>query len=252
MQASSRTRAPNRPFALTSEASLPYKPRDLECRRPRQIEVFGALRLALTPRCTTGSTASAARGGQRRTTREADLSTEQAGAQAPSRFSRPHGDHGRPQGRRRPPRARSQAAQRLTSAASRARRAMERLRQRADFLAAATGAKAADGGFRAAGAQARRRWTGPRRLHRLQEGRQRGRAQPRAPAAAGIVRLSAAGRMRPGHDYVLIGRRAALELPFDRWSRTSAARCGGCMRAAKRHARRPAVDASAQQYEPMR
>src|SRR5262249_45104648 len=31
-----------------------------------------------------------------------------------------------------------------------------------------------------------------------------------------IVRLSAAGMLRSGHDYVLIGRRAALDLPFDR------------------------------------
>ncbi len=31
-----------------------------------------------------------------------------------------------------------------------------------------------------------------------------------------IVRLSDAERMRRGHDYVLVGRRAALELPFAR------------------------------------
>jgi len=31
-----------------------------------------------------------------------------------------------------------------------------------------------------------------------------------------IVRLSAATRLRAGHDYVLIGRRAALNLPFAR------------------------------------
>ena len=31
-----------------------------------------------------------------------------------------------------------------------------------------------------------------------------------------IVRLSDAGPLRPGSDYVLVGRRAALELPFDR------------------------------------
>jgi ribonuclease P protein component len=31
-----------------------------------------------------------------------------------------------------------------------------------------------------------------------------------------VVRLSQAARMKPGHDYVLIGRRKALELPFDR------------------------------------
>ena len=31
-----------------------------------------------------------------------------------------------------------------------------------------------------------------------------------------VVRLSPPSRMRPGHDYVLIGRRAALERPFER------------------------------------
>jgi len=31
-----------------------------------------------------------------------------------------------------------------------------------------------------------------------------------------VVRLAPQTRMRSGHDYVLIGRRAALDLPFDR------------------------------------
>ena len=31
-----------------------------------------------------------------------------------------------------------------------------------------------------------------------------------------VVRLSARTSMRTGHDYVLIGRRAALDLPFER------------------------------------
>ena len=48
--------------------------------------------------------------------READLSTQQAGAQAPSWLSRPPQDHGWPQGSGRPPRARTQAAQRLMPA----------------------------------------------------------------------------------------------------------------------------------------
>ena len=33
---------------------------------------------------------------------------------------------------------------------------------------------------------------------------------------SGNVSGSAAGRLCPGYDYVLVGRRAALELPFDR------------------------------------
>jgi len=30
-----------------------------------------------------------------------------------------------------------------------------------------------------------------------------------------VVRLTPSSRLRPGHDYVLIGRRAALQLPFE-------------------------------------
>jgi len=45
--------------------------------------------------------------------READLSTEQIGAQTPTRFPRPHGNHGRPQGGGGPALARSQATERL-------------------------------------------------------------------------------------------------------------------------------------------
>src|SRR5437762_1643831 len=55
-------------------------------------------------------------GDQRRKTREADLSTEQAGTQAPSRLSRAHGDQGRPPGARRTSGPWTQAAQRLTPA----------------------------------------------------------------------------------------------------------------------------------------
>ena len=79
-------------------------------------------------------------GPTRRSDREADLSTEQAGAQAPSRLSRPHGHQGWPQGHRCPARPRSQEAHRVSSRLARFD-AMERLRQRADFLAAASGSK---------------------------------------------------------------------------------------------------------------
>ncbi len=57
--------------------------------------------------------------GQRRTTREADLSTQQTGAQAPSRLPRPPRHGRRPQGSRRPPRARPQAPERLSRASRR-------------------------------------------------------------------------------------------------------------------------------------
>ena len=83
---------------------------------------------------------------QRRTTREADLSTQQTGAQAPSRFSRPSGHRRRPQGPRRAPRARPQASERLSRAFPRTF-IMDRLRQRADFLAVANGARANSAAF---------------------------------------------------------------------------------------------------------
>ena len=82
--------------------------------------------------------------------READLPTQQAGAQAPSWISPPPEDQGRPQGAGRPARARAQAAQRLTLAPTTALaggRTVQRLRQRADFLAAATGGRAPVSGF---------------------------------------------------------------------------------------------------------
>ena len=57
--------------------------------------------------------------GQRRTTREADLSTQQTGAQAPSRLPRPSRHDRRPQGSRRASRAWPQAPERLSRASRR-------------------------------------------------------------------------------------------------------------------------------------
>jgi ribonuclease P protein component len=73
---------------------------------------------------------------------------------------------------------------------------MERLRQRADFLAAAQGAKVTTVGFV---------------LHAVERNRVRRRLRE-------VVRLTAAAPLRSGHDYVLIGRRGALSLPFERMS----------------------------------
>ena len=53
---------------------------------------------------------------QRRMTREADLSTLETGAQAPSRLPRPSRHRGRPQGPRRAPRPGPQASERLSRA----------------------------------------------------------------------------------------------------------------------------------------
>jgi ribonuclease P protein component len=93
---------------------------------------------------------------------------------------------------------------------------VERLRQRADFVAAATGAKAPTAAFVL---QARKRGdSGPIRVgftvtRKVGSAVERNRVRRRLKA---MVSRSATGRLRPGHDYVLVGRRAALMLPFDR------------------------------------
>lgn len=95
------------PFALTKAACLPYKPREFERRCP-----CGKAGENRPGDGTLTIRRYAATSGDH--TRETDLSTEQARAEAPSRIPRPHGHRRWPQGRRHPPRARSQAPQRLT------------------------------------------------------------------------------------------------------------------------------------------
>lgn len=95
-------------------------------------------------------------------------------------------------------------------------RALERLRQRADFLAAANGSRAPVSGFVL---QARdRREDGPVRVgftvsKKVGNAVERNRVRRRLRE---VVRLAPRTAMRSGHDYVLIGRRAALDLPFQR------------------------------------
>jgi ribonuclease P protein component len=93
---------------------------------------------------------------------------------------------------------------------------MERLRRRTDFRAAAAGQRASVGAFVV---QARRRAeAGPVRIG-FTVSRQVGNAVERNRVRRRlreIVRLSQGGGMRDGHDYVLIGRRAALAVPFGR------------------------------------
>ena len=92
---------------------------------------------------------------------------------------------------------------------------MERLRKRSDFLAAATGGKVPTAGFVL---QARARVeSGPIRIgftvsRKVGNAVERNRVRRRLKE---IVRLSAATGLLSGYDYVLIGRRAALSLPFD-------------------------------------
>ena len=92
---------------------------------------------------------------------------------------------------------------------------MERLKRRADFLAAASGSKAPAAGFLL---QAKAREGQPARVgftvsKRSGNAVERNRIRRRLRE---IVRLSGPSVMKAGHDYVLIGRRDALTLPFTR------------------------------------
>jgi ribonuclease P protein component len=94
--------------------------------------------------------------------------------------------------------------------------AMQRLRHRRDFLSTAAGASASTAGFvvqerrRGDDDPARVGFTVSRKVGGAVE-RNRVRRQLRE-----IVRLSAAAGFRAGSDYVVVGRHAALGIPFAR------------------------------------
>jgi ribonuclease P protein component len=91
---------------------------------------------------------------------------------------------------------------------------MERLRKRADFVAAASGIKVPAATFVL---QARdRRDRGPVRVgftvsKKVGNAVERNRVRRRLRE---VVRLNSQAALRPGHDYVLVGRRAALSADF--------------------------------------
>jgi ribonuclease P protein component len=95
---------------------------------------------------------------------------------------------------------------------------MERLKQRADFLAAAGGAKVNRPGFilqlreRGDELPARVGFTCSKKVGNAVQ-RNRVRRQLRE-----IVRLTDATRLKAGRDYVVIGRKTALELSYARLS----------------------------------
>jgi ribonuclease P protein component len=98
---------------------------------------------------------------------------------------------------------------------------MERMRRRADFLKAAGGRKVSTPAFvlqavrRADHDAVRVGFTVSRKVGTAVE-RNRVRRRLREVVKRAEGKRSDGERLQSGHDYVLIGRRAALQLPFDR------------------------------------
>jgi ribonuclease P protein component len=205
---------------IDDAGGVPYKPRHWRAWGPKRRSIGAEDRgdkSAPTARSGTSGPNSSALAEW---LRETDLPTEQIGAQAPPRLSCPHGDQGRPKGGGRAPRAWTQAAQCVTGARPlKPCFAMERLKRRTDFRAAASGLRAPVSAFvlqvrqRADTGGARVGFTVSRQVGNAVE---RNRVRRRLREA---VRLATAGSLHEGHDYVLIGRRAALNLRFGEMTR---------------------------------
>ena len=142
---------------------------------------------------------------------EENIPAEPPGSQASTRFSRPHGDEGGPQGARTPPGQGAQAPFGVTG-----RQGMAgRLKTRRDFLAVAKGKKTARRAFvleaRSRGDDDAPRFGFTVSKRVAAKAVERNRIRRRLKAA---VRLVAPQDARRGTDYVLVGRRAALNEPF--------------------------------------
>ncbi|MDQ2081723.1 ribonuclease P protein component [Xanthobacteraceae bacterium Astr-EGSB] len=117
------------------------------------------------------------------------------------------------------------------------RAAAERLRKRVDFLAAAAGSKVTAAAFVLQGRT--RGDTGPPRVgftvsKKVGNAVERNRVRRRLRE---VVRLSDAECLLAGNDYVLIGRRGALQIPFARLTEDFA---GALVRMNARRGERPA------------
>jgi ribonuclease P protein component len=201
---------------IDAAGGVPYKPRHLRAWGPK---LRGNRRDRPGPAAWAGSTEPVSSAFAERL-RETDLPAQQTGAQTPARLSGPHGDKGWPQGGGRAPRAWTQAAECVTGAHPfKTCLTMERLKRRMDFRAAAAGMRVPGSAFVLQARQrtdvdgARVGFTVTRQIGNAVE---RNRVKRRLRE---LVRLANAGSLQHGHDYVLIGRRGALSLPFDEMTR---------------------------------
>lgn len=149
---------------------------------------------------------------------ETDLPTEQTRAQAPPRIPCADGHQRRPQGHCRKTRTRPQAPFSIAPAKT-AQRAgkVERLKTRSAFRAAATGHRVSRQGFVLQALKTGNDRRSPRFgftvTKKIGNAAVRNRIRRRLKEA---VRLAGVERGEADTDYVLIGRRAALSLEFDR------------------------------------
>jgi ribonuclease P protein component len=210
---------------IDDAGGVPYKPRHSRALGPKRRSIGAEDRRDMPATTAQSGVTGPISSALAEWLRETDLPAEQTGAQAPPRLSCPHGDQGRPQGGSRTPRARTQTAQRITGARpfkpclarpclAKPCTAMERLKRRTDFRAAASGSRAPNSAFVL---QARRRGDMDGARVGFTVSRQVGNAVERNRVRRRlreVVRLATSGSLHEGHDYVLIGRRGALSLPF--------------------------------------